>query len=99
MKQMKNTMNQRMNTAKPAQQNAKESDPEFEALVDEIAMLISEYMTETEIDSIASETGKALAKEPKVTITIQPEGGEAYWEGGVNGHFFRIRTGEPVAVP
>ena len=42
MKQMKNTMNQRMNTAKPAQQNAQESDPEFEALVDEIAMLISE---------------------------------------------------------
>lgn len=58
-----------------------------------------QYMTESEIDNIASETGKALAKEPKVTITIQSEGGEAYWEGGVNGHFFRIRTGEPVAVP
>ena len=42
MKQMKNEMNQRMNAAKPAQQNAEESDPEFEALVDEIATLISE---------------------------------------------------------
>ena len=58
-----------------------------------------QYMTESEIDSIASETGKALAKEPKVTITIQSEGGETYWEGGVNGHFFRIRTGEPVDIP
>ena len=42
MKQMKNEMNQRMNAAKPAQQNAEENDPEFEALVDEIATLISE---------------------------------------------------------
>ena len=42
MKQMKNAMNQRMNAAQPAQQNAEESDPEFEALVDEIATLISE---------------------------------------------------------
>ena len=42
MKQMKNAMNQRMNAAKPAQQNAQESDPEFEALVDEIATLIAE---------------------------------------------------------
>ena len=57
-----------------------------------------QYITEMEIDNIASETGRALAKEPKVTITIQPEQGETYWEGGVNGHFFRIRTNEPVAV-
>jgi len=58
-----------------------------------------QYMTEDQIDNIASATGKALAKEPKVTVTIQAEGGETYWEGGVNGHFFRIRTGEPVAIP
>lgn len=58
-----------------------------------------QYITEMEIDNIASQTGKALAREPKVTISIQPEHGEAYWEGGVNGHFFRIRTNEPVAVP
>ena len=57
-----------------------------------------QYLSEAEIDKIASETGKALAKEPKVTITIQPEG-ESYWEGGVNGHFFRIRTGEAVEIP
>ena len=57
------------------------------------------YLTEAEIDGIATATGKTLAAEPKVTITIQPESGETYWEGGVNGHFFRIRTNEPVAVP
>ena len=58
-----------------------------------------QYITEMEIDNIASETGRALAKEPKVTITIQPENGESHWEGGINGHFFRIRTGEAVEVP
>lgn len=58
-----------------------------------------QYMTEAEIDSIASQTGKARAKEPKVTITIRADGGETHWEGGVNGHFFRIRTGESVSVP
>ena len=58
-----------------------------------------QYITETEIDHISSQTGKLLAEEQKVTIVIQPENGEAYWEGGVNGHIFRIRTGEPVAVP
>lgn len=57
-----------------------------------------QYLSEAEIDNIASETGKVLAKEPKVTITIQSDG-ETHWEGGVNGHFFRIRTGEPVEVP
>ncbi len=58
-----------------------------------------QYITEAEIDGIASETGKALAKEPKVRIVITAENGEAYWEGGVNGHFFRIKTNESVQVP
>ncbi len=58
-----------------------------------------QYMTEMEIDNIASATGQSLAKEPKVTITIQSESGESHWEGGINGHFFRIRTGESVQVP
>ncbi len=58
-----------------------------------------EYITQEQIDSIATQTGKALANEEKATITIQPENAEAYWEGGINGHFFRIRTGESVAVP
>ncbi len=58
-----------------------------------------QYMSEAEIDNISSITGKTLSSEPKVTITIQQEDGETYWEGGINGHFFRIKTGEPVAVP
>ena len=32
-------------------------------------------------------------------MPIQPENGETHWEGGINGHFFRIRTGETVEVP
>lgn len=58
-----------------------------------------QYITEAEIDGITSETGRALGSEAKVTIVIRPENGEAFWEGGVNGHFFRIRTNESVAVP
>ena len=58
-----------------------------------------QYMTESQIDGISTETGRALAKEDKVTITIQPENGESHWEGGINGHFFRIRTETPVSVP
>ena len=58
-----------------------------------------QYITENKIDGIASATGKALGAEPKVTITIRSENGEEFWEGGINGHFFRIRTNEPVAVP
>jgi hypothetical protein len=58
-----------------------------------------QYMTEAQIDSISTETGKALAKEDKVSISIQPENDETHWEGGINGHFFRIRTGETVEVP
>ena len=42
MKQTNNAIPQRINTAKPTQQNAQETDPEFEALVDEITALISD---------------------------------------------------------
>ena len=58
-----------------------------------------QYITEQEIDQISSETGKRLAAEKKDVLTIRSRHGEAYWEGGVNGHFFRIRTETPVAVP
>ena len=58
-----------------------------------------QYMTEAQIDSISTETGKSLSQEDKLTITIQPESGESHWEGGINGHFFRIRTGEAVLIP
>lgn len=58
-----------------------------------------QYLSETQIDNITSETCKQLAKEKKITVTIKPESGEAFWEGGINGHFFRIRTDTPVRVP
>ena len=37
-----------------------------------------QYLSEAEIDNIATETGKALAEEPKVLLTIQPEDAEPY---------------------
>lgn len=57
------------------------------------------YITEKEIDGIASETGKKLKKEKKVTIIIAGDGKSKFWEGGINGHFFRIKRDEPVEVP
>jgi len=56
------------------------------------------YISETDIDKITSETAKRLSKEPKKTIVIRSEGNE-YWEGGINGHFFRIKTDVEVSVP
>ncbi len=57
------------------------------------------YITEQQIDQITSDTCKRLQTEPKATITIRPESGESHWEGGINGHFFRIRAHTPVQVP
>lgn len=58
-----------------------------------------DYISEKQIDQIASETCRALSGEPKQTVIIAEDGNAAYWEGGVNGHFFRIRRGVPVEVP
>lgn len=57
------------------------------------------YITEQEIDTISNDTARRLAKEKRVLVTVEPEYGEKYWEGGVNGCFFRIKTGVPVSVP
>ncbi|HWR22277.1 MAG TPA: hypothetical protein VN366_02270 [Feifaniaceae bacterium] len=58
-----------------------------------------DYMTEQQIDSLASDTGAILRAEPRVKLTIAPDSLGGYWEGGINGHFFRIRTGMEVEVP
>lgn len=58
-----------------------------------------QYITEEQIDKIASDTCAALSREPKVCITIHAVNGRPYWEGGINGHFFRIKTETPVEVP
>ena len=57
------------------------------------------YITEQEIDQITTATGVALNREPKVTVTIRAVDQRTHWEGGINGHFFRIRTDTPVAIP
>ena len=56
------------------------------------------YLSAAEIDNITSETGKALAAQEKVSIMISKDRGP-YWEGGINGHMFRIQTGVVVKVP
>jgi len=58
-----------------------------------------DYITDRDIDRITSETGKKLKKEPKVRIIIEKDGGNQFWEGGINGHFFRIKRGEYVEIP
>ena len=55
------------------------------------------YITENEIDKLTSDIGIALSQEPKVRIIVSASG--PYWEGGINGHFFRIKTGQEVSVP
>ena len=55
------------------------------------------YLTEKDIDKLTSETGQILAAQPKVSIMVH--NGREYWEGGINGHMFRIKTGELVEVP
>lgn len=58
-----------------------------------------DYLTEQQIDKLSSDTGALLRAEPKVRLTISPDNLGAYWEGGVNGHFFRIKTGVEVELP
>ena len=57
-----------------------------------------QYLTETEMQHIVNETCAALSREPRVTIRLEPLHGETHWEGGINGHFFRIRTAQSQIV-
>lgn len=58
------------------------------------------YINDLEIDKIAGETGESLAREERVTIVVgDPTGANLPWEGGINGHFLRIRRGVGVSVP
>ena len=62
MKQKYNSTTQRLNTAKPAQQDAQETDPEFEALVDEIAGLIADGKMPEGFDMEEAASDPALAE-------------------------------------
>ena len=59
-----------------------------------------DYITENEMARVMGNTGRVLQAEPRVTIIIgkRPEEAE-YWEGGLNGYFFRIKRGAEVKVP
>lgn len=56
------------------------------------------YITDKDIDKLTSETGKALAAQPKVSIMLE-RCAEGFKEYCLNGHVFRIKTGEMVEVP
>lgn len=58
-----------------------------------------DYLSESELEKITGETGKALAVQKKMTIVLPGAKESAPWEGGLNGYFFRIRRGVPVEVP
>ena len=58
-----------------------------------------QYISEKEIDQLTTETGKKLKKEKKVAVILPKDGKGEFWEGGINGHFFRIRKGQTVEVP
>ena len=62
MKQTNNAIPQRINNAKPTQQNAQETDPEFEALVDEITALISDGKMPEGFDMEQAASDPALAE-------------------------------------
>ncbi len=74
MKQMKNTMRQRLDAANAAQarpQGNAQNDPEFEALVDEIAALISEGRLPEGFDI------EAAAKDEQLARLLREYGAEA----------------------
>ncbi len=60
-----------------------------------------QYISDVEIDRISGETGSSLAAEEKISLIIEAKPGfeSIPWEGGINGHFFRIKRGVPVLVP
>lgn len=55
------------------------------------------YLTESDIDKMSTDIGAALREEPKVRLIVNSK--NKYWEGGINGHFFRFPTGTEIAVP
>ena len=59
-----------------------------------------QYITEQQIDQIASETGRALAAEKKIRMMIPAKDKkDKFWEGGINGHTFRFPTDTEVDLP
>ena len=55
-----------------------------------------DYITDKEIGAIKGDMGETLGKQPRVRMRIE---GSGYWEGGINGWFFRIRRGEETELP
>ena len=59
---------------------------------------MSKYITAAEIDKLSSETGKKLAKQPKVNVMIA-QGEEPTFRCIINGYKFEFPRGEMVKVP
>ncbi len=58
------------------------------------------YIDESQLNCLFGDIGEQLRSQPRITVIIAPEAGaNCPWEGGINGHFFRIRRGVPVEVP
>ena len=59
-----------------------------------------QYITDQQIDQLASETGKALQQEKKIRMMIPAKSSkDKFWEGGINGHTFRFPTDTEVDLP
>ena len=54
------------------------------------------YITDKEIDAIQGDMGETLRKQPRVRMRIE---GSGYWEGGINGWFFRVRRERRQSCP
>ena len=58
------------------------------------------YIAEAQLNGLTGDIGERLRSQPRITVIIAPNAGtNSPWEGGINGHFFRIRRGVAVEVP
>ncbi len=58
------------------------------------------FIDEAQLNRLTGDIGEKLRSQPRIAVIIAPQAGaNSPWEGGINGHFFRIQRGVPVKVP